>query len=302
MKILVTGAAGFLGSEVVRVAREQGHDIRAFVRRRGGPALDILPEAAVFLGDLARPDTFPPAVAGVEAIIHCAAATSAGAPDIELSRRVNVEGTARLLRAASECNPDSPPRWIQISSMSAHPGSTSVYGRTKLGADEAVRASALPWTILRPSLIYGPGDRGLVSKTLAIMRRLPVVPVVGSGREMIRPVLASDVGAAALACIEAPSTIGRTYMIGGADEITFNEFLRRLAEATGLRRPLIHVPIPVALLLATALGFLSRNPPITVDNVLGIREAQSVEIGPAMADFGFQPRSLEEGLRVMFAL
>ncbi|MCL5269792.1 MAG: NAD-dependent epimerase/dehydratase family protein, partial [bacterium] len=125
-------------------------------------------------------------LAGGEAVIHGAGVTAEGTPDEALSRRVNVEGAAALFEAARRAGVS---RWIQISSMSAHPASTSVYGRTKLAADEFLRRSAPPprWTILRPSLIYGPGDQGLVAKTLRILRKLPVLPMVGSGRELLRP-------------------------------------------------------------------------------------------------------------------
>jgi NADH dehydrogenase len=180
--------------------------------------------------------------------------------------------------------------------MSAHPGSTSVYGRTKLEADEVVRASRSDWTILQPSLIFGPGNQGLVAKTQALMKKLPVLPVVGRGKELIRPVFVTDVAHAALNCLESPITIHKTYMIGGADEIELNDFFRKLGARIGAKRPLIHLPIPMAMLIAKSLAIISKNPPLTEDNVRGVKEAQRVDIAPARHDFQYAPMGFDEAL------
>ncbi len=297
MEILITGAAGFLGTRLTEIALERSHRVRVFVRRPETAPRGI-EQDKVFVGDMAKPETMSTAVAGVDAIIHCAAATSIGIPNYEQSRHINVEGTAALIAAARL---HGQPRWIQISSMSAHPGSTSVYGRTKYEADQVVHSANLPWTILRPGLIYGPGHRGLVAKTVAFMRKLPVIPVVGSGRQKIRPIFIDDMACAVLDCIALPQTIGKTYMLGGADELEFNEFLRQLAHAHGLKRAPINLPIPLAMLIARTLAMLTPNPPITVDNVLGVKEAQPLENDAAIGDFGFSPRTFAEGLKFIVA-
>jgi NADH dehydrogenase len=226
--------------------------------------------------------------------------TSEGGTDPELSRQVNVEGTERLFRAASAAGVS---RWIQISSMSAHPGSTSVYGRTKLAADDYLRRAVKgpAWTILRPSLIYGPGDRGLVAKTLGLLEKLPFLPMVGSGEELLRPILVSDVARAALTCLERPDLAGRTYMIGGADEVSLNDFMKRLLAGRGMRRPLVHLPIPVCMILARLLTLAVKSPPLTVDNVLGVLQAQRVDTRFARRDWAFDPAGLERGLDLTFA-
>lgn len=299
MKILVTGAAGFLGSQIARAARERGHEVRCFVRKTSNLArLNDFSDSLCY-GDMTDSASLSEATDGIDAVVHCAATTSEGAPDLELSRKVNVEGTRALLAAFAGA--DAPARWIQISSMSAHPDIPSVYGRTKLEADEVVRQSQSKWTILKPSLIYGPGGTGLVDKTLNFMRKLPIMPVVGPGTELIRPVYVTDVAVAALDCIENAGTVGKTYMLGGADEITLNDFFARLGAKAGLRRPMFHLPIPLAYLIATALGLVSKNPPLTVDNVIGVKKAQRVYIDDAVQDFGYKPIAFDEGLDKTFA-
>lgn len=300
MKLLITGAAGFLGSEVAREALRRGHETYAMVRNGSLPpdlaAIRVIRADLAEFVDPAASLVLPP---GIEAVVHCAAATSEGRPNMARSTRINVEGTAALARRVVETSgrPAAELRWIQISSMSAHPGSTSVYGRTKLLADDAVKTAGVAWTILRPSIIYGPGARGVVAKTVAIMRKLPVVPVVGAGRELLRPILASDVARLALNALDRPVSVGRTYMLGGPDEITFNDFLARLGEACGVRRPVVHLPIPIAHAIAAVLGAALPNPPLTTDNVLGVKQAQRVLIDDALRDLGPAGATFAEGLR-----
>jgi len=244
-------------------------------------------------GDMTDEISLNSAAQGMEAVIHCAAATSEGAPDINKSRKINVEGTRMLARAAEAAGAK---RWIQISSMSAHPGSTSVYGTTKRQADDVIKSSKLAWTILRPSLIFGPDDKGLVAKTQELMKKLPVMPVVGPGTEKIRPVHVADVAGAALDCLDLPKTVTKTYMIGGADEIELNEFFRMLGRRIGAQRPMIHIPIPIAMIIAQVFAAITSRPPITADNVLGVKEAREVDIEDAQRDFDFSPLGFEAGL------
>src|SRR5260370_23583956 len=120
MKILITGASGFLGRRTVQLALERGLAVRALVRR---PTAELgLPLDCVYQGDVTDPATLSAAVEGVGAVIHAAATTSETAPDEALSRRTNVDGTRNLLEA---CRQAGVRRWVQISSLSANPNNTS---------------------------------------------------------------------------------------------------------------------------------------------------------------------------------
>ena len=233
-------------------------------------------------------------------MIHCAGITPTGRVDARRSQAVNVEATAGLYAAAGRAGVA---RWVQISSMSAHAGSSSVYGRTKFAADQALRAGpGVPaWVILRPSLIYGPGAKGLLGETLQRLRALPFIPIVGEGKTPLRPIHVDDVAQAALCALSAPEATGRSLMLGGADEVTLDRFFLELCEIAGLRRQLIHLPLRLALPLARILEKLLSHPPLNVDNVLGIQEAQRVEIEEAVKVFGLKPRSLSVGLREALA-
>jgi NADH dehydrogenase len=358
--ILITGASGFLGRRLVLAAVQQGHCVRALVRKPcslihlvpkqslGMPDLETVsranhvrkrsfledssqtevgneggnkgetefvkdgfgdkgekelrnageePGCLIYQGDITDSSTLGGALDGIESVVHAAATTSETAPDESLSWCTNVEGTRNLLEA---CRAAGVRRWIQISSLSANPTNTSLYGRTKFAADEEVRRSALEWTILQPGTIYGPGSRGLFAKMVRLTSGLPVVPVIGPGTQLMRPIHVDDVALAALTCLDHDLTRGRTYALGGRDVITFNDFLRRLIAAQEQRKPLVHIPLWFCFPAARVLCFFLKNPPVTVDNLVGLRQMAAPDIAAAQRDFGFAPRAFADGLQEVF--
>jgi NADH dehydrogenase len=293
--ILVTGASGFLGGRIVRLAMREGRPVRALVRN---PTPDLgLPSEIVYRGDITEPSTLPGAVEGVEAVIHAAATTSETTPDEELSRRTNVEGTRNLMEAFRKAGGT---RWVQISSLSANPANTGVYGRTKFAADEEVRRSGLHWTILQPGTIYGPGARGLFAKILRLVSGKPIVPVLGPGTQPMRPIFVDDAASAALTCLDHEAAVGKSYTLGCKDVITFNDFIRGILRAQGKRKLLFHIPLWFCFPVAHLLGWFLKNPPFTVDNLVGLRQMTAPEIDAAERDFGFAPLTFAEGLEKTF--
>lgn len=294
--ILLTGANGFLGSVLCNAAAQRGCRVLALVRE--GADRSLLPVSVeVVRGDFTNQRQMSALLQEhrPSAIVHAAAVPATGKPDRERSLRVNVDGTRALLAAAGEAGVR---RWIQISSMSAHPGNWSVYGRTKFLADEEVRASELDWTILQPSLIYGPQRRGIFHKLLETLKTLPVVPVVGSGREPVHPIHAEDVAAMVLAALDRPESIGRTLQLGCPERWSTGDFLRETArQVRGGKVPLVlPLPLPLCRIVALLGELLLREPPLTFDNIAGVETAREIRVGDTMALLDFTPRGYREGL------
>jgi NADH dehydrogenase len=170
---------------------------------------------------------------------------------------------------------------------------------TKWAAEEAVRASGLPWTIFRPSIIYGRAD-GFVS-LLARMTRLPVVPVVGTGRQQLQPVPIEQVAEAFARAVTLSTTVKQTYEVGGADAVTMLELLDLVTRALG-RRPRIKVHVSLGLVRGAA-ALLENVPgfPVTTDQLLMLEEDNTCDPAAFHGAFGLSPLPLATGLRRMLA-
>jgi nucleoside-diphosphate-sugar epimerase len=293
MRVLVTGATGFIGRWLIARLAPAGHDVVALVRRPDGAPL---PGARIVAGGITDAAALGRAVDGCEAVVHLANAS--GVADAATVHEVNVGGTARLLEAAARAGVG---RIVFTSSVSACRPRVGAYGRTKQEAEALVRGGGLPAVVLRPSLVYGSLDAGMVATLVRHLRTLPVVPVVGDGRIAIDPVYVDDVCAVLEACLARDDVVGRTYDVLGPERVGFDEFLRRLGAALGVSRPIVHLPARPALALARLLGAVLARPPLTVDHVLGLTVPARVDRAPLVRDFPRRWTPLAEGLQAMVA-
>jgi NADH dehydrogenase len=296
--ILITGASGFLGSHLANYAADRGRKVRCMVRRTSETSALKKNGVDLVYADLLETESLAAALKPpVSTVVHCAATTSETKVDYVQSFKVNVEGTQNLLEA---CRSRGVRRFIMISTQSANEQNPSTYARTKLAAEQAVRESTVPYTILKPSTIYGPGSKGLFAKMVRLLDKVPVVPILGSGSRLIRPIHVSDLCEAILNCEFCDQTLGKTYDLGGRDLVSYEDFIRSILHARGKKKPLVNVSLPVCRALAAAFSFL-KNPPFTRDNVLGLNQNQVCSIDSARSEFGFNPRSLQEGLSQTFS-
>jgi nucleoside-diphosphate-sugar epimerase len=293
VKILVTGASGLVGRRLVACLLGNGMSVTAFVRRAESMAgVDGVDVAVGVVEDRAAVER---AAAGCDAVVHLANAS--GVVDEARVQAVNVGGTENALAACA----GKARRIVFISTISAMRARLGPYGRSKRLAEERVRTAGIPFVILRPSLVYGAKETGLVASLTRHLRSLPVMPVIGDGRIEIDPLHLDDLCAVIEACLLRDDVLGRTYDLLGPDRVTFDAFLRRLGGVLGVRRPLLHLPAPPLLLLARLLGRLMKDPPLTVDSVLGLTSPARVDREAAARDFPIAWTPLDVGLRVFDA-
>jgi NADH dehydrogenase len=160
----------------------------------------------------------------------------------------------------------------------------------------------MAWVIVRPGVIYGPDRRGVFWKLEQHVEGLPVIPVIGSGRYRQDPVHVDDVAGAAVSCVERADELnGRTFDLGGADSLSFNDVLDEIMAAKGLRKRKLHLPVWVCRVIATVSKRVLANPPLTNENIEGLLTAPPLDIAPARAAFGYAPRTFAEGFRETIA-
>jgi NADH dehydrogenase len=293
--VFLTGATGFVGRAVVAALRADGHVVRCLVRRGSERDLQGLGGIERVEGNVLAPDSLEEGMAGCDAVIHLVGIIRENPASEVTFERIHVEGTRNVLEAARAAGAR---RYLHMSALGSRPGARSRYHQTKWQAEEAVRASLLAWTIFRPSVIYGPGD-GFVS-LLAGLVRLPIVPVIGSGRQRLQPVPIAHVAEAFERALRLDATVKQTYEVGGADAVSMEELLDLVGAALGRRHPLkLHVPLGVIRPLARLFHRIPAFP-VTPDQLAMLEEDNTCDPRPFYTTFKLTPIPLAQGLASLF--
>jgi dihydroflavonol-4-reductase len=326
MQALVTGATGLLGRHLVDVLVEAGVSVRALVR--AGSDTRHLGSMGVELvsGSAGDGEAIGRAVSGMDLVFHVAGYLTANAPfgtdDNEadgewlIYKAINVDFTEALLRASLDAGAG---RFIYASSSSVYdvdaPLPTvedaplrpfSVYGRSKIMAEEKVRAfqaKGLATTIVRPPIIYGPGDRYFAPLVLRLTR-LPVLPLINGGRNLMDLVYVGDVAELMRLASGSETAVGEAYNAGPGEATTIHDLVHAYREITGSLRPVI---VPVSLQASRRTAWLSRRlvkpfiseaaAALTPQGLSLMSRDLHLDMGKADRDLGFRPRvDLHQGL------
>ena len=231
--ILLPGATGVVGSALLPMLLDEGHEVRCLVRdpRRLGPERV---RVQLSLADLGDPRGLRHAVRGADTVIHLAASMRDQPP--RRVEEITALGTHRLLKAAEDAGVE---RFVFFSALNATTFQRTRFFRAKALAEERVAASELETTIFAPSIIYDRNDPWVTA-----MRRLallPVMPISGRGRSAYEPIWAQDAARAVLASLDAEP--GR-YELAGPERLTYEQIARIVASSAGRRRRGVHVPLP----------------------------------------------------------
>ena len=276
--ILVAGATGYTGRLLTGALLVGGHPVRCLVRpssrTEGLSALG----ATLAAGDLDRAEGLGRALEGIDLLVSAA----------------QIRFAPALVRA---CLRAGVVRAVFMSS-------TRKFSRFRTPDVEAVEAgeasvaeSGLAATILRPSMIYGPGNDRNISLMRDYLRRHRVVPIFGRGKRLVQPVYVDDVVDAVVSASQREETAGKAYEIAGGDPLPYRAMVDTLCRLVGRRVLKVHVPICVALPLAKACGTLSGSARVAADQIRRLGEDRAFDISDAMRDLGFAAREFEAGVR-----
>ena len=292
-RIFVTGATGFVGRTVIQALRAEGHVVRCLVRRGSEQDLHGFGAIERVEGDvLAGADALEADIAGCDTVIHLVGIIRESPGRGVTFERVHVQGTKSIVAAAGRVGVR---RFLHMSALGTRPGARARYHQTKWAAEDAVRASGLAWTIFRPSVIYGLGD-GFISLLAGMVRRLPIVPVIGDGNQRLQPVPVEHVAAGFARAVRLDASVKQTYTVTGPDVVTMRTLLETIGEA--LHRQVRTTRVPLKLMRPMA-RVLHRVPsfPVTPDQLLMLEE-DNVGNGAAFYEtFGLTPEPLASGLR-----
>jgi uncharacterized protein YbjT (DUF2867 family) len=261
MKVLVTGATGFVGPAVANAIVDAGHEVRVLERRPGAWRKAGIRCQEAVQGDVTDAESLRRGTTGVDVVVHLVAIRQ-GRP--EQFQRVMIEGTRNLIAAAKEAGAR---RFVLMSALGTTEETKDLvpYYDAKWTMEQATKASDLEHVIFRPSFVFG-RQGGILPTFLRMARLAPITGVVGRGEQRIQPIWIDDVGAYFAQAVDKPEAANRTFEVGGPDAVTWNELWRRIRAQLGIRRrPMLHLPVGLMRVPATVTERLPGNIPLTRD-------------------------------------
>ncbi|WP_370237888.1 complex I NDUFA9 subunit family protein [Brevundimonas sp.] len=293
--VTVFGGSGFVGTQVVRALARRGLRIRVAVRNPN-LAHDLKPLGDVgqvmpIYGDITDPATVKSAVAGADIVINLVGILYER-PGSKAFEHIHVEGARTVAEAAREAGAR---HFVQMSAIGADADSPSAYARSKARGEAAVKDAFPDASIVRPSIVFGPGD-GFFNRFAALSGLTPALPLIGGGQSRFQPVFVGDVAEAVARVATDATWAGRTVELGGPAVVTFEEVLKMIAHETGRHRLLLPLPFPVARAIGSVaqLTTLVGIPPVlTRDQILLMQTDNVVSAGAAgLTDLGIEPTGM----------
>lgn len=287
MRILVTGATGFIGSAIVEALSRNGHEMVLCVHRRPErlPA-NIKIIVVDYMKDLTA-ETWLPRLAGIDVVINAVGI-------LRESARAQFKQLHHLAPRAlfQACEQSGARRVIQVSALGADADAVSRYHLSKRAADEALRASTLDWSIVQPSVVFGP--RGASAKLFLRLASLPLVPLVGRGDQRLQPVHLDDLTALIVQVVERRRAIRQTVAAVGAGAVTLREMLETYRCSLRLGKTVM-LPVPLALMrLVARAGDVLKGGSLSTETLQMLLKGSAASAQTMEEILGRPPRSLKD--------
>lgn len=325
MRILVTGGTGFVGRHLIPKLEAAGHALTLSLRSEAAstrlpPALPRAARKSVVVGEIGEQTDWRLAIEGQDAVIHLAAVAHVlgdAAEDEAAFMRVNTLGTARLTESVVDAGVS---RFVLMSSIGAVTSASeelvtldtpctpdTAYGRSKLAAEQALiegtRDTRTSWTILRPTLVYGPGNPGNMERLVALVRRGIPLPL-GRIRNRRSFTFVENLVDATVTAVSHPGAQNAEFLVADGQDLSTPELISRIAELSDARSQIIGVPLPLLRSLARGADHFSRATgvklPLDQASLRRLESSLYVDIEALRTTLDWTPTiGVDEGLRCM---
>lgn len=287
MRIVLTGATGFLGRHLLPRLVAAGHDCVALTRYAPGCRdLAVLPGVSVVQADVFDPEQLDPHLVGADAVINMVGILNESGRKGKGFQRVHVDLAATLLEA---CKDHAIRRFLQVSAVGAGEGD-SHYLVSKGKAEELIRATdGIDATIVQPSVIFGRGD-AFFNRFAGLLKVAPVLPLACPDARM-QPVWAGDVSELITRAIDDPGAAGRTLVAVGPRQYSLRELVELTARLAGLKRRIVGLPDGLSRLQGRLMDFVPGKP-FSSDNYRSLQTPNTSDQN-SLPDYGIRPRSVE---------
>jgi NADH dehydrogenase len=295
--ILVTGGTGFIGRSVVRRLHEARRPFRLLLRpARRSPHLPPGLDVPVSLASLADRRGVRAALVGIESVVHLAGGERSGRrEDLILA---DIEGTRALAETAAEAGVL---RLLYVSHLGADRHSAYPVLRAKAMAEEALRDSPVPCTILRSGIVFGPGDRFTTALAGAMAAAPGFFPVPSPGAGRLQPLWVEDLSACLIWALDDDDLRGQTFEVGGPEYLTYVEILRLILETAGMRRALVSFRPPYMRGLFWVLERILPEPPLNRFWLDYLASDRTADLSTLPRVFGLQPVRMQGHLAYLQA-
>ena len=299
MKVLVTGASGFIGSHVIEGLLAAGHTVRGLSRNQ--PTGGRRHSGAEYVDgvDVGEASTMTVQMfEGVDAVVHLVGVIQESGKK-QTFQRIHVDGTANVVetaKAAGFGQAGAGKRFVYMSAIGTEKDAPAEYSRTKWVAEQTVIASGIPYTIFRPSLVMGRDGEFVAQMSdlikyggLPFKAPVPVIPVPGNGLNKFQPIYVDDLISCVVKSLTDTSTVDQIYEVGGATQVSFNELLAGFAGSLKVRKPMVHAPVAILRVVATLMEAVMPKPPVTRDQLANLGRDNITKSHAITEVFGITP-------------
>jgi len=281
MKILVTGATGFTGSIVVPLLLAKGWEVACFLRETSDTSCLPINKVELRYGDLKDKNSLVEALEGRDVLVNIAS--------------LGFGNAANVVDAAKESGLD---RALFFSTTSLYTTLNPDSKAIRLEAERLIKESGVPYTIIRPTMIYGSSRDRNLCKFIKFIKLSPVFPVFGSGEYQLQPVFVGDLAQGVASILSTDQTIDQAYNLSGGSVLTLNQFVREISDSLGKRTWLLHLPPDPFIWFLSLLEGANLKFPLKSEQIQRFNEHKAFSHQKAYNDFGYAPRSFAEGLSI----
>ena len=291
MRAFVTGGSGFLGKGATQALAEAGWQARCMVRGHGEKPIYECGYSEKFVVFDPTVGRLTQGIEGCDVVFNLAGIIREFPGKGITFQKAHIDLTRNLIEA---CETAGVSRYLHMSALGVDCGLNIGYNTSKLEAEKIVRESGLDWTIFRPSLIFGPGDRFAVEFAEWIKKGLPI-PVIGKGDYRLMPLSRIDLCRGMVKQISDKASINKTYNIGGPEKLSYIEILKIIEQAAGRKMRLVKIPAGLITLGAKLMGRFAWFP-ASVDMIKQLLEESVTDEDDFWKETGIIPEKLEDAI------
>lgn len=283
----VVGASGFIGKYLTLNLLQMGYRLHLLSHKTNPDFVSVRGQVRTFSGAIEDEAAMQECFRGCEVVFHLVGIIAETRH--KTFQKTVADGTATLVRAARKAGVR---KIIYLSALGTSESAKTKYHASKWAAERHVINSGLAYTVFRPSIVYGLEDK-FINMIARMIRQSPLIPVIGDGRYKLQPVYVEELCAVMAASSRGTAGENQTFEIGGPEALTYLEIVDILKRLLRIRRPVVHIPLPLVRVGAAILERMVKPAPLTTDMLKMMLAGSTCDQTVAERAFGVKFTALE---------